>query len=251
MKSDKRIWESLGASDPYFAVATIDKFHKGNLDEKVVNDFFESGREYVGNLWEDFAGALGVDPKPKRVVDFGCGVGRVLIALADKCETVVGVDISESMLAEARKNCENRGLTNFELVETEKFFQSSQTFDLIHSVIVLQHIDPTRGMTIIEDLVAMLEEDGVGMLHVTYFDRASSLQKVKGRIYRRLPFLPKLANRVRGRKSNYWSPMHTYDLNRVLKVLQDNGCHNVAIRFSDHGLLGAMIFFQKQALLRY
>ena len=251
MKSDKRIWESLGASDPYFAVATIDKFHKGKLDEKAVDDFFESGREYVGNLWEDFARALGVDPKPKRALDFGCGVGRVLIALAERCETVVGVDISESMLAEARKNCASRGLTNFELVETEKFFQSPQTFDLVHSVIVLQHIDPKIGMTIIENLVGMLEAGGVGMLHVTYFDGAATLRKFKNRIYRRLPFLPKLANKVRGRENSYWSPMHTYDLNQVLKVLQDNGCHNVAVRFSDHGLLGAMIFFEKRALTKY
>jgi hypothetical protein len=63
--------------------------------------------------------------------------------------------------------------------------------------------------------------------------------------------LPKLANKVRGRENSYWSPMHTYDLNQVLKVLQDNGCHNVAVRFSDHGLLGAMIFFEKRALTKY
>jgi 2-polyprenyl-3-methyl-5-hydroxy-6-metoxy-1,4-benzoquinol methylase len=40
--------------------------------------------------------------KPSSVLDYGCGVGRLLIPLAERCECVVGVDVSDTMLREAQ-----------------------------------------------------------------------------------------------------------------------------------------------------
>jgi SAM-dependent methyltransferase len=40
---------------------------------------------------------------PRRVLDAGCGTGRVAIELARRGVEVVGVDVDESMLAEARR----------------------------------------------------------------------------------------------------------------------------------------------------
>lgn len=42
------------------------------------------------------------DPAGKRVVDVGCGIGRVALALADAAAEVVGVDVSAGMVAAAR-----------------------------------------------------------------------------------------------------------------------------------------------------
>ena len=40
------------------------------------------------------------DPSPEFVaVDLGCGSGQVTLALAKRCRTVVGVDVSEKMIA--------------------------------------------------------------------------------------------------------------------------------------------------------
>lgn len=46
------------------------------------------------------APALGAD-----VLDLGCGIGRLAIALAPRCRSVLGLDVSAGMVAEARRRC--------------------------------------------------------------------------------------------------------------------------------------------------
>lgn len=50
------------------------------------------------------------------VVDFGTGTGEFPLAVAPHCHRVVGVDISESMLAVAQEKIEAEGIGNIELV---------------------------------------------------------------------------------------------------------------------------------------
>ena len=249
MDKGKKIWNSLGATDPYFAVYSVDKYLDSNLNEDGKDDFFSSGVEYVEELWVDLERIFGFEPRPKRVLDFGCGVGRLLFALADRSEHAVGVDISESMLEEARHRITERGIENVELIETGAFKRSSATFDLIHSFIVLQHIDPNEGMEIIKRSVEMLEDGGLGMLHVTFHDPASRMQKVKRKIDANLGPLRLMAHKLRGSTPRPWMPMNVYDLNAVLELLRILGCHNISIKFTDHGMIGAMIFFQKRESL--
>jgi SAM-dependent methyltransferase len=52
----------------------------------------------------------------RRVLDFGCGIGRMLPALAQSCALAVGVDVSAGMLAEARRR--NPGRSNLLLVRS-------------------------------------------------------------------------------------------------------------------------------------
>jgi 2-polyprenyl-3-methyl-5-hydroxy-6-metoxy-1,4-benzoquinol methylase len=44
-----------------------------------------------------------LDPRPSRVLDAGCGTGRVAIELARRGLDVVGVDVDDGMLAVARR----------------------------------------------------------------------------------------------------------------------------------------------------
>ena len=251
MEKGKKIWNSLGATDPYFAVYSVEKYLDSNLNEDAKDDFFSSGFEYVERLWNDFDRIFGFEPQPKRVLDFGCGVGRLLIALADRAEQAVGVDISESMLAEARGRIDERGIANVELMETGAFMRSSQMFDLVHSFIVLQHVDPDDGMEIIRRSVEMLEEGGLGMLHVTFHDPSSRMQRIKSKIDANLGPLRPVAHKLRGRTPKPWMPMNIYDLNAVFELLRSLGCYNVSVKFTDHGMIGAMIFFQKSGSIDY
>ena len=67
-----------------------------------------------------------LDPgfQPINALDFGCGVGRLVIPLAKISTSAVGIDVSESMLAEARKNCELNSVHNIDLVKSDDAFES-------------------------------------------------------------------------------------------------------------------------------
>jgi SAM-dependent methyltransferase len=45
----------------------------------------------------------------RRVLDFGCGAGRLLVALAPRVRCVTGVDVSGAMIAEAARRCAGVG----------------------------------------------------------------------------------------------------------------------------------------------
>ena len=70
-----------------------------------------------------------------RVLEVGCGSGSNLLSIAAAhpgC-SVVGIDLSESAIAEARIAAAELGLTNcrFELVDLEKFEAPAESFDYI------------------------------------------------------------------------------------------------------------------------
>lgn len=48
------------------------------------------------------------DPAGRRVVDLGCGIGRIALALADEAASVTGVDVSAGMVAEAARRAGDR-----------------------------------------------------------------------------------------------------------------------------------------------
>lgn len=87
-----------------------------------------------------------------RYLDFACGTGRITQSLAPLAAETVGVDISPSMLEEARRKCPKvrfveadltRGaidLGQFDLVTSFRFFGNAQD-ELRHSVLhVLHHL---------------------------------------------------------------------------------------------------------------
>lgn len=53
------------------------------------------------------------DPAGRRVVDLGCGIGRVALALADDASSVIGVDVSAGMVAEATRRANGRANVRF------------------------------------------------------------------------------------------------------------------------------------------
>ena len=147
-------WQKLGKENPYFAVVTEDKYQKDALTSSRREEFFESGQEFVSNVVQTIRTRLDPSPKFARALDFGCGVGRLLIPFARISDEAVGVDVSEGMLAEARKNCEDRSVTNVSLVKSDdELSLVSGKFDLIHSYIVFQHIPVHRGERIFLQLL--------------------------------------------------------------------------------------------------
>lgn len=190
MKSSDKDWEQFAKIDAYYAVATQERYRKENLDSEAIASFFESGRCQLAEVLEIVCAHLVPDFRPMRALDFGCGVGRMIIPMARVCRSVVGVDVSPSMLAEAKKNCEERGASTVVLVlGDDALTRVSGAFDFVHSHVVFQHIPTDRGERIAARLIGLLQADGVGVLHFTYSTEKSRIRRAIPWIRRRYPRL--------------------------------------------------------------
>ena len=246
MSHAKEIWDELGATDAYFAVATFDKFRSGAIDEASRHEFFESGRRHIDDIWSPIVERYGIPLHPRRALDYGCGIGRVLLPLAARCESVTGVDISKIMLEATRQNAEDLGLDNIRLMDVDEFETDEATYDFVHSFIVLQHIKPAIGYGVIRRLAERVEAGGAGMVHVTYSDVSPWSRRVRSKIYRDVPAIHRVLNRLRGTAGRHM-PMFEYDRQRVYELLDRAGCVDRFTKPTDHAFLGEMIFFRKQS----
>lgn len=244
-----RDWEAFGREDPYFGVVTQDEFRKENLDDKAKDRFFETGRDYIDWIWELIASQFGPGFRPRNGLDFGSGVGRLLIPLASRCERVFGVDVSPSMLAEARKNCTERGVTNAEFGLGLDALDAEARFDFVNSFIVFQHMRPEEGMSVLRRLLERLNPNGIGALHFQYRSEIPRKSAWAARMRRRSGILNGIANLVLKRPwSAPWMQMNDYDLNQVAWELHRAGCRGYHTVFVDHaGFHGAILIFRKPA----
>jgi 2-polyprenyl-3-methyl-5-hydroxy-6-metoxy-1,4-benzoquinol methylase len=239
-------WEKFGKIDPYFGVLTQDRFRVKNLTEDAKTDFFLSGNEYINKVLYNIQKHIDSSFIPKKVLDFGCGVGRLVIPLAKASEHVFGVDISNSMLLEAKKNCEVANVENVTfLISDDNLNQLDQKFNLIHSFIVFQHIPVHRGELIFRNLFRFLEDGGIFVLHFT-FDEPRSRRSVSW-IKNYVPFVANITNLLR--RGNLFAPtmqIYCYDLNRLFYIIQQHNIHDFYAEFTDsNGELGIILYFKK------
>ena len=248
-------WEKWGRQDPYYGVITDPRFRSERLTEHDRSHFFETGRIHVHYVIQVVRQRLDPLFAPGSMLDFGCGVGRVLLPAARLVKRAVGVDVSPSMLAEARRNCGRDQLNNVELVQQGGVDGLPKaSFDLVHSAIVLQHIDVARGTRLFGDLVALVAPNGVGAIQVTYSKSlyADSLGVEPAPLPAPEP-APKGLLRVLRKGAAQPLPdadpamqMNPYPLTPLFFQLQDAGIHNIHVEFTNHGgELGLFLFFQR------
>lgn len=102
-----------------------------------------------------------------RVLDVGCGVGRWSCRLAARGASVTGVDLSPTMIGEARRRAAAQGVAarcRF-LAQDLAALEVEGRFDLILGVTVLQHIlEPVALRASVQRLASRLAADGVLIL---------------------------------------------------------------------------------------
>lgn len=94
----RRDWEKRARSDPLHA---IDATRRGwELD-----DFYARGPALVAAIVDPALDRLGVDPTGLRVLEIGCGMGRLFAGLSGRFGDVWGIDISATMVDQGRRRC--------------------------------------------------------------------------------------------------------------------------------------------------
>ena len=126
----------------------------GRTDEQ----FWREGREQV----EQLASIVALPPTA-TVVDYGCGVGRLSIVLAERCGRVIGLDISRGLLGRISHHRDN---LNYSHVDD---FEERSCADVVISLMCLQHNDARDRGLILDRVIGLLRDDGV---FVANFPRA-------------------------------------------------------------------------------
>ena len=224
------------------------KFRKENIEANR-REFFESGAEYVFGIIATAVRHFG-QFKNESAVDFGSGVGRLTIPLGQRFKKVVGVEISDAMIAEARQNCQRIAAWNVDFVKSDdNLSRLAQKFDFVNSCLVLQHLPPKRGMNIISRLLKSLNPGGVIVLHFPVRRRLPPLEKFVYLLKHNVPLARYCFNLLQGRRlSEPLMQMNQYDLIDVVALYSANGIREFA--FNTHVLedtLSVILFGRKEA----
>ena len=139
---------------------------------------------------------IDVEPNNKfrkpNVLIAGCGTGRHLLIADNYLDAnILGVDLSLSSLAYAKRKIEEKGLKNIEFLQSDilNLKNLKRKFDIIESIGVLHHMkDPLKGLEI---LLNLLEPHGflklglysqIARQHITYARNFVKEKKFKSNI---------------------------------------------------------------------
>jgi len=250
MNTGKHNWEKFGKKDPYYWVTTDSRYKDSKLTKNVQKHFFDSADKYLDSIFKVIRKHLDSSFNPERALDFGCGVGRVTIPLARHCNYVLGVDVAESMIAEAEKNRELYLLYNIEFSTLAKNpISLTDSFDFVHSIYVFQHIRTKQGFKTIIQLIDALKENGIGMLHfITFQAQRPIKKKIIYWLCANIPMFNAINNIRKGK--SFSAPMYemnNYPLNKLFEILREKECSHIYVRHTKEGPYhGIMLFFQKK-----
>lgn len=212
--------DDLLASEPYFAVVPTAAHLRRNLTAAVKQAFFADGEALVAWMFRVMEPV--VDRfSPVTVLEYGCGVGRLSLALARYAGTVTAVDRASAVLEEARALCAERGIGNVEFALTDEALATRRQFDLVVCFEPLQRLRPADGLALMTSLIARISPGGIGLFHLPYDDGVPLAIRALRAVRERVPGVNRLLNRVRGAAADDpFVPTHVYPLDQTLKLLR-------------------------------
>jgi len=113
-------------------------------EEPDMDKFFELGREIVAYSFDD----VEASSRGKRfALEIGCGLGRICLALADRYDRVLGIDISPEMGMQARSLVKEPRVS-FAIGDGSSLgLVKTASVDAVYSFTVFQHIPSLKVIT--------------------------------------------------------------------------------------------------------
>jgi 2-polyprenyl-3-methyl-5-hydroxy-6-metoxy-1,4-benzoquinol methylase len=163
LESLERHWNAFGERDPLWAILTVPEKRGGGRDTE---EFFASGRWEADEVLRVISDR-GVVVERGRALDFGCGVGRLTQALAERFETCDGVDVAASMIERARElNRTGERVRFHHNNASDLALFDDGSFDFILALIVFQHMEPSLMRGYLREFVRVLRPGGVAFFNI-------------------------------------------------------------------------------------
>lgn len=131
-------WDAFARLNPLHFICS-------QKDEWCLEDFWRSGEEDVERYLMPHVRRVGIEPSQACVLDFGCGVGRLSLALSRRFLRVTAYDVSLEMLSKGKTLLAD--VPNITWVLGDGIDLStitSDSHDVTFSYITIQHIPHTN-----------------------------------------------------------------------------------------------------------
>lgn len=212
-------WSLLGKTKAFWSVITHLPEDDEQVTQEMMKDFYESGVTDIRKMVEDIARVYPKWNLQGDVLDFGCGLGRLGIALAqtEGISSVSCVDQSVFHLIKTHRFTERmRKRADFHVVvsgpDLLMALQNSQVpkcYDFVNSLIVLQHMITPLQAVYLEQLCDVLKPNG----------------KMRIQIPSQSPLQPACDPKLREAYRDLGGlQMHHIDENSVGRILSARGC---------------------------
>src|SRR5690606_15392790 len=88
-------WNERAKEDAHYYVA----FGRREQDDE---GFFATAAEVLSSFDQELKRGTPAAPDSRRFLEIGCGPGRLLRPMSERCAEIHGVDVSDEMIARAR-----------------------------------------------------------------------------------------------------------------------------------------------------
>ena len=157
----RRFWDEKARENAmWFVASTLDYTHPD------AESFWRSGDEVIDRSLKMFDLSLNGS---ERVLDIGCGIGRLTRALSRRAASAVGIDVSNEMVNQARE-----ALADVENVDIllgnglDLAGVADGGFDVVFSFVVFQHIpDPSVTCAYIREIGRVLRPGGWAVFQIS------------------------------------------------------------------------------------
>jgi SAM-dependent methyltransferase len=138
-------------------------------------EFFLSGERDVRDLVDPYLSDAQFVPRDKRMLELGCGVGRMTFPLANRFGTVEAIDISGEMIQRANELQARLGIANvrFQLGNGKDLRPyPDESMDFAFSFIVFQHIpEISIILNYVREIGRVLKKGGLFRFQVNGYRR--------------------------------------------------------------------------------
>lgn len=165
ISSSKKLWNKLADENHRYYIVSkkgrgidSEEFRKTGLEN--YNDIIKSDAFLLDEL--GFYNG-------KKVLEIGCGIGRMTEFFANDFEDAYGIDISEKMIEEGKKYLAHLNSNKIHLIATDgvNYPFENNFFDLVFSYIVFQHM-PSKEVVKknLEEVFRVLNPNGIAKIQL-------------------------------------------------------------------------------------
>jgi SAM-dependent methyltransferase len=154
-------WNRRAIEDARYYVA----YGRRNLgDEEFAGTAVDTG--VLARVARDFAW-LPQEARARRVLEIGCGLGRLMRPLSRECGEIHGIDISDEMVARARQWLAGIPHAHVHVAANDLCAFASASFHYVYSFAVFQHIPDRRCVfRYFDEALRVLQPGGIFTAHL-------------------------------------------------------------------------------------